>query len=648
MHFKYVLIVFVFAGGFLAADVQAQTLYFLNFNHGAQSPAPDPYTAGTGETIPAGISGHRLSTDSNLIDATLGAGEGGQSLSQKSGSINLREGYERQGYIFDFTEPVADMNMAISEYTIEMLIKPDLSGPSNLKTEHATLLNSRDCNSALATKGTVVLEMDQNDIDAGRIHYYPNIFDRTAGSLHSRERLKSDQWYHIAVVLRSNLSGGPQRAELWINGQLDTTSADCGGCTQNCGSICTQSYPETWETQGIFTLKSHFSIGSPFQDIYDPYSLKSPDINDVNGQNWKGEIDSVAITDDALYPNGFLLPTPPCYTWSNGDLNYDCVVDTTDFAGVVNDWLRCTNAGQTGCSTWPDPNHVIPHGTVVIDGDISEWAGATWIPIDKPGPRRPSDHQNGTISQGAPSDVSSAVMALRWEGNVVYAAVVVVDNIWVFRDSYTIPTCGDMLEVYSQGSALGGWYYAEGPSSISYQCSFAQHYVMGPNTVGGSWAGFHMQDQSKYWLYKEGDPEFDETGFQYKITTNAAEHKIIYEVAVKQFDRYGGINGEPNQVSVLYPGKVIGFDVSVGSRTTTGTLASNYKALVEALNPNSWGYSDYYSADLFQKWRLGGTDCGQGYHLPEDISGPGGLPDCVVNMYDFSKFASDWLKTVNY
>jgi hypothetical protein len=221
---------------------------------------------------------------------------------------------------------------------------------------------------------------------------------------------------------------------------------------------------------------------------------------------------------------------------AGADFDTDGAVETDDFSKSAKAWLSCTEPDGSGCEdlsqdTGPVPgDYEIAYGTATVDGNISEWSGAQWIDLDYP------------YYNTAP-DVSNAQFALRWgDNNIIYAAVKVDDSDHNFAGSYIGWNMHDHIEVYSQGSALGGGY------SSPYED--AQQYIVGANGSGGQWAVF-------------GDGSSVPTSVMERAVTVDGD-MIYYEIAVKMYNTYPGTEIE------LAGGTEIGFDVIASSKYSGG------------------------------------------------------------------------------
>jgi hypothetical protein len=154
---------------------------------------------------------------------------------------------------------------------------------------------------------------------------------------------------------------------------------------------------------------------------------------------------------------------------------------------------------------------MIPQGSAVVDGDLADWAGASWAPIDQ--------NYNGTAD-----DVIEAYYAAKWQANKVYVAVKVRDIAHKLTDTYTAWNSRDAIEVY---------LHTDNSGSASYtNATTAQQYIVGitnsnPNQVwtalGGGGVATALQGSnfsgigsaagrvSGYWMYYE----LELTPFQY-------------------------------------------------------------------------------------------------------------------------------------
>jgi hypothetical protein len=235
----------------------------------------------------------------------------------------------------------------------------------------------------------------------------------------------------------------------------------------------------------------------------------------------------------------------------------------------------------------------------VVDGNLDDWMGdVEWVALDK-------------VYGYSPNDVEEAWFALQWDGdaNKVYAAVIVYDSDHVFTDEYVSWDASDRIEVYSQGDAAGG-------SGWHGIYDVAQHYMVGPNTVGGYWGTWAL-----------GQTLGGDEGLEYAVRVDGNE--IVYEIGVTQFDNYGGFSGGETIVTELEVGDVVGFDLVVSTRWSGG-----FGMLSENLMTGK-----YLDADKFARYMLaeevGGPPC---FERVGDLDG-----NCAVNWADLAILIDSWL-----
>ena len=294
----------------------------------------------------------------------------------------------------------------------------------------------------------------------------------------------------------------------------------------------------------------------------------------------------------------------------------DCSVDLLDFMTMADEWQGCTMPSQADCEKVGGIRQ-IRQGTATVDGNLSEWSGAQWVALDQP-------------YLGTAGDVAYAEFAACWDPvtDKIYAAVQVKDTDMIFEDYPPADgNTSDRLEIYSQGDAGGGTEY--GPTFEE-----AQHYWVANGDMSGPWAG----------LAVVGDTNgIRETGLEYAVVVNEIDETITYEIGVPQYDYYddpGG--GASSEVTDLYIGKVVRFDLMVGSCFHDGTSGLDYAMLSENMmagkDENAGRFAQYTLTDA-----AGSGLCGEWGYLNADLSGPAGVPDCLVDIYDAASLAAQWL-----
>lgn len=224
------------------------------------------------------------------------------------------------------------------------------------------------------------------------------------------------------------------------------------------------------------------------------------------------------------------------------DLNNDCKVNLSDLVLMAADWLSNGNPFDEGFTEVFDEIYwggFIPQGIVTVDANLSDWTDAIWQPLD-------------IVYYGSPTDVSSARFALKWNEvtQKVYMVVEVTDSEHVFSDAYVGWDAGDQLEIYCQGNPVGG-------SGHLGVYDFAQQYNVASTGTGDSWA-----------TWAKGEALAGDVGLEY--ATNVTGDPIVYEVAVRLFENYGGFNGTPTVVKTLSHGTKIGFDPVASTKHAAG------------------------------------------------------------------------------
>jgi hypothetical protein len=217
-----------------------------------------------------------------------------------------------------------------------------------------------------------------------------------------------------------------------------------------------------------------------------------------------------------------------------------------------------TKSGDFTIVTSYNRPEVISIGSAAVDGDLSDWAGSTWAPLDKM-----YDGVNATD----PLDVTEAAYTARWNpaDNKIYVAIRVRDTQHAFVETYQSWSGQDAVEIYLHTTSVDGFSYKADQST-------AQQYVVGltGETTNQVWA--IMSDKGVL-------PE--STGFIAAGKTGS-DGWICYEASVNPFKYFGGLLSpvQPNIGSTLMIGDVIGLDVCVVSNDGT-------------TNPGIWGEPGY-------------------------------------------------------
>ena len=292
----------VFAVGLalvVASAADAREVFRINFDIDPlqvphAGPAPDPYPGGTGDIL-AG-STNELSPiggydDNNVIVASDGP-QGGGMYQQVRGAHWANS----QGYEFNNLPGTPAFNgngpdyFVANDWTLEVLVKPDFTNTGFGIWNTSWIFGSRNLADG-STWGDVDLWVDQNN---GLVSFYPS--SSGIGGIVANTPVVEGQWNHIAAVVRSALTGGPQQVELYINGVLQDTLG---------------AYPGGWETQDLFRIPGGTNtdqIGTGDGDL--GIFTIGADHWPTAGNNYQGDIDALVISDMPLGPGSFAIPEP--------------------------------------------------------------------------------------------------------------------------------------------------------------------------------------------------------------------------------------------------------------------------------------------------------------------------------------------------
>ena len=289
------------------------------------------------------------------------------------------------------------------------------------------------------------------------------------------------------------------------------------------------------------------------------------------------------------------------------DLNQDCRVNAGDLALLADAWLDCTDPVIDGCAAVEESTqYVILSDTITVDGDLSDWADATWFDLDK-------------VYAYDPCDIVEAKFAVKWNEttNKVYAAVVVDDGDHVFENTPTNWNSSDRIEVYSQGDPNGAIGYGAGGTE---NFDKAQQYAIGPKITSGTWANW-------------GTGEYLNpvaSGLEKATVVNGSV--ITYEIGVPQYIWNGALTYEPTVIRDVTAGDIVGLDIIANTKYADG---------FGMYSENLWTQK-YYNASKFRRWLLADAlperQCGEWGYLGQDLN-----RDCTVDLLDFVDMAGMWL-----
>jgi hypothetical protein len=191
----------------------------------------------------------------------------------------------------------------------------------------------------------------------------------------------------------------------------------------------------------------------------------------------------------------------------------------------------------------------IYRGTAAVDANLADWSDAQWTPLSE-------------VYNGTPTDIAEGYYAAKWDpnGNKIYVAAKVRDTSHKFLDSYTAWDARDAIEIYIHTNGTGSTSY------YSTNQDTAQEYTVG------------IKDTNRLTVWKAVG-----NGFAVPISANfqAAGQEVgdwlYYEAAITPFEFFGGLLSQPNVLSPVGLGYVIGLDVcAVGNNGTyTGMRSEN-------------------------------------------------------------------------
>jgi hypothetical protein len=213
----------------------------------------------------------------------------------------------------------------------------------------------------------------------------------------------------------------------------------------------------------------------------------------------------------------------------------------------------------------------IPAGSVTVDGDLSDWAGVTWVSLDK-------------TYDGTPSDITGAAYAAKWQAGKVYVAVKVHDTDHFFSEGYGSWNAHDAVEIYLHTNNDGPYNYNK--------CTSAQQFIV----------GFKNSDPTKLWEELGGNGmNYDEPADGAYDSLVKASGKVVgnwlyYELEITPYDYFGLIadgNMNSSVASTLHAGDLLWLDVcAVGHNATAYTGARSENTLGSKYN--NWAQFDIH------------------------------------------------------
>jgi hypothetical protein len=182
----------------------------------------------------------------------------------------------------------------------------------------------------------------------------------------------------------------------------------------------------------------------------------------------------------------------------------------------------------------------IPYGSANVDGDLSDWSGASWTSLNV-------DSEIATTADALHADVPEAYYAARWQMNRIYVAVKVHDKFQYLTDSYTAWDARDAIEVYLHTDN-------DGADDYSAKNTIAQQYEVGIKT-----------NKTSVWAAVGANAAYDITSSpEIAIVAGKGEGEwLYYEITMTPYTYFGVLEGTSSLASQLFGGEVIGLDVDV-------------------------------------------------------------------------------------
>jgi len=192
------------------------------------------------------------------------------------------------------------------------------------------------------------------------------------------------------------------------------------------------------------------------------------------------------------------------------------------------------------------PEVIARDDTIIVDGDLSDWSAADFIPLDTP-----------YDGDGA-SDVINAYYAAKWSSTgKIYVAVKVTDFSQHLVDECEGWDKSDTVEIYLHTQGTTDQYVTS--SDWDHNWESAQQYITGLRTDGSSvWTTLAANTSAAPAV----------AGITAAGARSGATY--IYEYELTPYDSFGGWFGGPSIVSTLSENDVIGLDICVSSTDSAG------------------------------------------------------------------------------
>ncbi len=213
-------------------------------------------------------------------------------------------------------------------------------------------------------------------------------------------------------------------------------------------------------------------------------------------------------------------------------------------------------------------------GTATLDADLSDWDGANWITVD-------------TVYYGAPSNISNAKMAVKWDTNGIYMAVTYDDADLQFAQGAIDWNAQDGMSVYIN---------ANNDDANPYDTTgwvTAQDYAMGIMGTNPSGTSSTPQVPNSAW-YSLGsvNPLPDPVNWPHAVldlAVNVSGNSLTYEMKIPALTDI-----TTGDLRTLASGETVGLDMVIADKG-----ASNFGLM--SINARA---EKYRNAGQFQDWVL--------------------------------------------
>lgn len=192
-------------------------------------------------------------------------------------------------------------------------------------------------------------------------------------------------------------------------------------------------------------------------------------------------------------------------------------------------------------------NIEILYSPVAVDGNLTEWSGSTWIPMNVVYEKR-TGLSNAQVLTAAEAYYS---VKIDTASNLLYIAAKAKDTTPVRTNTFVNWNSEDHFEFFAAHPAANGSEIYYGAWNDMWEQRNAQHYSVGLNTAGNA-----------TWATMQDDTVADAKLPAAFMTAGSFDGTWQYvEAVIPLFQEYGGYVGTTNPGALLGEGDLVGFDV---------------------------------------------------------------------------------------